>query len=267
MVGRNTPSPYEIFTNTSSAPSPGCEIWKLFDYNDDTYVNIATSASNPTWIGIDCGKPMLFEKARIRIPLTESRTPHMYLIYCGDQRKDPSEKININTVQFGAFPQFQGRTEVTIHFPTDLSRGYRYWYIGPSPTYHEMGRRFILSELQFLLEEQLTKYSLQEDKTVVPTKETQLVTPDSCYYGFSSLIVSPIPSNFAETSVVSATEDDVLDGKVIVDRDGEAIVGTILNHGTSTASIDSNGVNLDAGYYKASTISLNDTIEKVLSGI
>lgn len=85
-------------------------------------------------------------------------------------------------------------------------------------------------------------YSLQS-KTVTPTKQQQNVTPDSGYYGLSDVTVNPIPSNYQDTSVVTAGADDVLANKIIVDADGSIITGTMPNNGAISKTLDANNGN------------------------
>lgn len=82
-------------------------------------------------------------------------------------------------------------------------------------------------------------YTLQS-KSVAPTKKQQNVTPDSGYYGLSDVTVQAIPDQYQDVSSVTATDADVLTGKVIVTEDGSVKTGTMPNNGavakTLTAS-------------------------------
>lgn len=80
-------------------------------------------------------------------------------------------------------------------------------------------------------------YTLQE-KSVTPTKAQQNVTPDSGYYGLSGVTVAAIPSNYNDTSAVTAGAADVLANKVIVNADGETVTGTMPNNGAVTKTLD-----------------------------
>lgn len=125
-------------------------------------------------------------------------------------------------------------------------------------------------EIEFLIEESLSKYSLQSTKTVIPTTQQQAVTPDNGYYGLSGVTIDPIPENYQDVSVVSATADDVLSGKVILDRTGVVTAGTMANNGDISQELDgiSNAsATVAAGYCEESTISLDDTIEQALAEI
>lgn len=71
-------------------------------------------------------------------------------------------------------------------------------------------------------------YALQE-KQVTPTKFTQNISPDRGYYGLSSVKVDPIPSEFQNVSAVTASPQDVREGKVIVTSNGLVVQGTAKN--------------------------------------
>lgn len=71
-------------------------------------------------------------------------------------------------------------------------------------------------------------YNLQS-KSITPTKKPQQVTPDEGYYGMSDVNVEAIPSQYQDTSSVTAVAADVLTGKVIVTADGSVVPGEMAN--------------------------------------
>lgn len=80
-------------------------------------------------------------------------------------------------------------------------------------------------------------YNLQS-KSVTPTKKPQQVTPDGGYYGLSDVTVEAIPTQYQDTSSVTATAGDVLTGKVIVTADGSVTPGTMTNNGAVKKTLD-----------------------------
>ena len=86
-------------------------------------------------------------------------------------------------------------------------------------------------------------YSLQA-KTIAPTKSQQNVSPDSGYYGLSSVTVDAIPSNYQDVQSVTATAPDVLANKIIVDSTGKAITGTMPNNDTVSLQLDTTATSL-----------------------
>lgn len=98
-------------------------------------------------------------------------------------------------------------------------------------------------------------YSLQS-KSIIPTKAQQSVTPDSGYYGLSDVIVGAIPENYADISIVTASAEDVLEGKVIVDSNGTNIIGSMLNNSAINKILDATTNNqnytIPAGYHSGS---------------
>lgn len=80
-------------------------------------------------------------------------------------------------------------------------------------------------------------YNLQS-KQATPTKKPQQITPDEGYYGLSDVTVGAIPAQYQDTSSVTATEDDVLTGKVIVTSDGSVVPGSMPNNGTVSKTLD-----------------------------
>ena len=80
-------------------------------------------------------------------------------------------------------------------------------------------------------------YTLQS-KTVTPTKDKQQITPDGGYYGLSDVTVNEIPAAFQNVTSVTAGEDDVAAGKIIVDKTGAQVVGKMPIIGTVDRTLD-----------------------------
>ena len=93
-------------------------------------------------------------------------------------------------------------------------------------------------------------YNLQS-KSVTPTKKPQQVTPDGGYYGLSDVTVEAIPTQYQDTSSVTATAGDVLTGKVIVTADGSVTPGTMTNNGAVNKTLDTTtkSYTIPAGYH------------------
>ena len=96
-------------------------------------------------------------------------------------------------------------------------------------------------------------YSLQS-KSVTPTKGEQNITPDSGYYGLSDVTVGAIPENYQDVTPVTAGAGDVLATKVIVDKTGKSIAGTMPNNGavSQTVSVATPSYTIPAGYHNGS---------------
>lgn len=80
-------------------------------------------------------------------------------------------------------------------------------------------------------------YNLQS-KQITPTKKPQQVTPDEGYYGMSDVTVQAIPTQYQDVSSVTATAEDVLATKIIVNKEGSQIAGSMLNNGAVSKSLD-----------------------------
>lgn len=93
-------------------------------------------------------------------------------------------------------------------------------------------------------------YDLQA-KTVTPTKKQQAITPDSGYYGLSSVTVNAIPDAYQNVSSVTAAAGDVLTGKIFVAADGTVVTGSMTNNGAVTKTLDGTTVSytIPKGYH------------------
>ena len=113
-------------------------------------------------------------------------------------------------------------------------------------------------------------YSLQS-KNATPTKARQNITPDSGYYGLSDVTISPIPENYQDVSSVTATAADVLANKIIINKDGDTVAGSMVNNGAVAAEIDGLSAvsyTVPKGYHSgAGKVTLSSDIEEALASI
>lgn len=107
-----------------------------------------------------------------------------------------------------------------------------------------------------------------EAKTVIPTKESQQVTP-STGKDLSQVTVAAIPSNYIDTSEGDATAPDILSGKIAF-VGGLKVTGTMPDNGSVAGTMDgltTTSVTIPAGYTSGGEVSLTDDIEQALAAI
>lgn len=79
-------------------------------------------------------------------------------------------------------------------------------------------------------------YGLQS-KTATPTKQQQNITPDSGYYGLSDVTINAIPEAYQDVTPVTAEAADVLANKIIVNKAGKSVAGTMPNNGSVSKTL------------------------------
>lgn len=99
-------------------------------------------------------------------------------------------------------------------------------------------------------------YTLQAKTHITPTTAEQTVTPDTGYYGLSSVQIDAIPSTYKDVSSVTATAGDVLATKTIVTADGTLTPGNMTNNGAVNKTLDATTGNqsytVPVGYHNGS---------------
>ena len=107
-----------------------------------------------------------------------------------------------------------------------------------------------------------------EAKTVIPTKESQQVTPSTGKV-LSQVTVAAIPSNYIDTSEGDAKPPDILSGKIAF-VGGLKVTGTMPDNGSVAGTMDgltTTSVTIPAGYTSGGEVSLTDDIEQALAAI
>lgn len=94
-------------------------------------------------------------------------------------------------------------------------------------------------------------YTLQAKTGIVPSKQAQSITPDTGYYGLSSVTITAIPDAYQDVSGVTATAAEVLAGKTFVPANGTLTAGTMANNGKVNKILDvhTTAYNIDEGYH------------------
>lgn len=108
-----------------------------------------------------------------------------------------------------------------------------------------------------------------EEKSVTPTKDTQIITPTSGKV-ISKVYVNAIPERYQDVSRVNATAKAVKVGNRFVTSDGTLVEGEMPNNGPVNETIDgltTTSVTIPMGYTNGGTVSLTDDIETRLSKI
>ncbi len=87
-------------------------------------------------------------------------------------------------------------------------------------------------------------------KSVTPTKETQIITPDGGYL-LSSVVVSAVPGGYFDISGTTAMEDDVRSGMRFVGRDGYLTTGTMPSVQAADIFLDADNISyaIPKGYH------------------
>lgn len=281
MTGPNTPAPFAATASQNSETA-----WRAFDGNLDTYWSTTEpSAATDTdydRIVFDLGSTKIVKGIRIRLPNSsfteDSVNPKLqgdtysYVVAVGVS-DDPDNIQNVSVLSGNVVPD-----ELTS-YEFDSNKSGRYIEIsnrgidtslnndnGAGP----LSCQLAFSEIEILTLETVGKYSLQGTKVITPTTQQQSITPDSGFYGLSSVTINAIPVNYKDVSVVTAKAEDVLVGKTIVDSSGVVTLGTMPNNGTILETIDgltTTSVTIPAGYSSGGTISLDDSIEEALAAI
>lgn len=108
-----------------------------------------------------------------------------------------------------------------------------------------------------------------EEKSVTPTKSSQVVTPTSGKV-LSKVTVAAIPASYITTTDATAAAADLLTGKTAY-VNGAKVTGTMANNGAVAATIDGltqTSYTVPAGYHSGSgTVRLTGDIETALAAI
>lgn len=249
MISNSAPTPYAVTSSNNAVNA-----YLAFDGNAATSWKDDTTTGDK-WITLDYGESVKVDGVRLTPSDNVLEFPYTFTVYGSNDGENwvalTDDAITTETAEEGV-PQ-------TFELPPSTYKMFKIQSSGD----------FEIAEAEFRTVQTVGKYSLQS-KVITPTTKQQNATPDEGFYGLSSVTINPIPTNYKDVSVVSASAADVLAGKVIVNAAGEMVTGEIPNNGAINSTIDGltmTSVTVAAGYTSGGTISLDDTIEKALAEI
>lgn len=109
-----------------------------------------------------------------------------------------------------------------------------------------------------------------ETKKVTPSRSTQKITPTTGKV-LSEVTVDPIPDELQDVSNVTAKAENVVEGDIFVDAEGNPVEGTMKDNGALAATIDGltqTAYTIPAGKHSGTgTVSLTGDIEEALAAI
>lgn len=250
MTGPNSPSPYAVTSSDDSEES-----YKAFDGNTTT--GWAAENEGNKWIAFDFGESTKVNGVRLIPSENVDDFPASFTVLGSNDGETWTpiidDPVSTTAPETGVAQSYDLTASVYKMFKVETS-----------------DNTFDVAEIEFRIVETVGKYSLQSAKVVTPTIQQQNITPDDGFYGLSGVTVNPIPANYKDVSVVTATAGNVLTGSVIVDSQGNTVAGTMANNGALSQTMDglsTTEIALSAGYYSGGTISLDNTIEQALAEI